>query len=225
MRAIIILCLLEFAFANYSWNGPSEGEDDASPEEPCLIDHEASCGCCMMQQKIHRMQLFFNKSLEALEKELDKTQNTLVNMRASRSAFSVALTNSDELTCVGPYREDHLIVYKHVFLNLGNGYDVNNGVFVAPRAGVHSLALTVYSDAGSPGNSLAACASLQVNDKMVAEPREKNAQDQEDSASIAVALHLKAGDKVAVNLPIGCFLCDDKSHRNTFTVFLLYATD
>jgi hypothetical protein len=26
-------------------------------------------------------------------------------------------------------------------------------------------------------------------------------------------------------LPIGCFLCDEQSHYNTFTGFLLYATD
>ncbi|XP_029963535.1 cerebellin 20 [Salarias fasciatus] len=190
----------------------------------CLTD-KASCGCCLMQQQIHRMKTFFNMSLNELEKELVKTQTVLNSVRASRSAFSVALTNDESLNCFGPFRDDRLIVYRHVFINLGEGYNVLNGVFTVPRSGVYSLALTVYSDAGSPGNSLAACAGLQVNGHLVAGPRERNMQDQEDSATILVALHLKAGDKVAVNLPIGCFLCDDKSHYNTFTGFLLYATD
>ncbi|KAJ4935685.1 hypothetical protein JOQ06_017215 [Pogonophryne albipinna] len=88
-----------------------------------------------------------------------------------------------------------------------------------------SLALTVSSDTGAPGNTLAACASLQVNGLVVAGSKDRNMQDQEDSATMVVALHLNAGDKVAVNLPIGCFLCDDNSHYNTFTGFLLYATD
>ncbi|XP_044211153.1 complement C1q-like protein 4 [Thunnus albacares] len=232
MRAIILLCLLESAFVwavDYSWTGPGKNTENPRTVNPntdnvCLTD-QASCGCCLMQQQIQRMKMFFNMSLNELEKELMKAKTVLNNVRASRSAFSVALTNEDNLNCFGPFRDDRLIVYKHVFINLGDGYNVDNGIFTVPRSGVYSLALTVYSDAGSPGNSLAACAGLQVNNMVVAGPREKNMQDQEDSATIVVALHLKAGDQVAVNLPIGCFLCDDKSHYNTFTGFLLYATD
>nr|XP_061797388.1 complement C1q-like protein 4 [Nerophis lumbriciformis] len=193
-------------------------------ENACVTD-KATCGCCMMQQQIHRMKTFFNMSLNQLEMELERTKNILNNIRASRSAFSVALTNSDSMSCFGPFRDDTLITYKHIFINLGMGYNANTGIFTVPRDGVYSLALTVYSDAGSPGNSLAACGSLQVNGQVVAGPKDKNKQDQEDSASIVVALHLTAGDKVAVNLPIGCFLCDDKSHYNTFTGILLYSTD
>ncbi|KAM7413555.1 hypothetical protein PAMA_020771 [Pampus argenteus] len=178
-----------------------------------------------MQQQIHRMKIFFNSSLNELEKELKQAKAVLNNVRASRSAFSVSLSNNNNLNCFGPFRDDRLIPYKHVFINLGDGYNADSGIFTVPRSGVYSLALTIYSDAGSPGNSLAACASLQVNSQVVTGPREKNMQDQEDSATIVVALHLNAGDQVAVNLPIGCFLCDDSSHYNTFTGFLLYATD
>lgn len=204
-----------------------------------------------MQQQIHRMKLFFNTSITELERELTKTRNILNNVRgeapgppsgpflplphlssslpctpaASRSAFSVALYNEEQLRCFGPFRDDKIITYSHVFMNLGDGYNPQTGTFTAPRSGVYSLALTVYSDAGSPGNTLAACAALQVNGKNVAEPREKNMQDQEDSATVVAAVHLGAGDQVAVNLPIGCFLCDNKSHYNTFSGFLLYATD
>ncbi|CAK6974950.1 complement C1q-like protein 2 [Scomber scombrus] len=233
MRAVVLLCLLEAVFAqanDYTWGGPGEdknGKDravDPNTDNVCVTD-QASCGCCLMQQTIHRMKMFFNTSLNELEKELMKAKTVLNNIRASRSAFSVAITNRKDLTCYGPFRDDRLIVYKHVFINLGGGYSEDSGIFTVPRSGVYSLALTVYSDAGSPGNTLAACAGLQVNSLMVAGPREKNMQDQEDSATIVVALHLNAGDQVAVNLPIGCFLCDDDSHYNTFTGFLLYATD
>uniref|UniRef100_A0A3Q3XLV0 C1q domain-containing protein n=1 Tax=Mola mola TaxID=94237 RepID=A0A3Q3XLV0_MOLML len=186
----------------------------------CLTD-QASCGCCLMQQQMHRMKKFFNTSLSQLEEELTKTRNVLNNVR-SRSAFSVALTSENSFKCFGPFRDDKLITYTHVFINLGNGYDARTGIFTAPRSGVYSLALTVYSDAGSPGNTLAACAGLQVNSRVVAGPSEKNMQDQEDSATIVLAYHLKAGDQVTVNLPIGCFLCDDNSHYNTFSGFLLY---
>ncbi|XP_040901508.1 complement C1q-like protein 4 [Toxotes jaculatrix] len=231
MRAIVLLCLLETALVqavDYSWGGPGKNSEnggvDSNTENVCVTD-QASCGCCLMQQQIHRMKMFFNMSLNELEKELQKTKTVLNNVRASRSAFSVALTTDNDLICLGPFRDDKLIAYKHIFINLGDGYNADTGIFTVPRSGVYSLALTVYSDAGSPGNTLAACANLQVNGLVVAGPREKNMQDQEDSATIVVALHLKAGDEVAVNLPIGCFLCDDNSHYNTFTGFLLYATD
>ena len=143
----------------------------------------------------------------------------------SRSAFSVSLFNENNFNCFGPFPDDKLIPYKHVSINLGDSYSTETGIFTVPRSGVYSLALTVYSDAGAPGNTLAACASVQVNVQVVAGSKDRNMQDQEDSATIVMALHLNAGDKVAVNLPIGCFLCDDNSHYNTFTGFLLYATD
>lgn len=118
---------------------------------------------------------------------------------------------------------NELIPYRHVFLNLGGGYDSVNGIFTVPLSGVYSVALTVHSDAGAPGNSLAACAGLWVNGHFVAGAREMNHQDQEDSSSVAVALRLQAGDIVYVLLPPDCFLCDDSSHFNTFSAFLLYA--
>ncbi len=46
----------------------------------CLTD-QASCGCCLMQQQIHRMKLFFNESLNELEKELTNTKNVLNSVR------------------------------------------------------------------------------------------------------------------------------------------------
>ncbi|XP_028275851.1 complement C1q-like protein 4 [Parambassis ranga] len=227
MRAIVLLCLLEVAAGqNFNWYGAGETAAPVDPntENVCVTD-QASCGCCLMQQQIHRMQMFFNMSLDAMEKELIKTQTVLNNVRASRSAFSVALTNNINMNCYGPFRDDKLIIYKHVFLNLGGGYDVSTGVFTVPRSGVYSLALTVYSDAGAPGNTLAACANLLVNGQLVGGTHDINMEDQEDSASVVVALHLKAGDRVVVNLPTGCFLCDDHSHYNTLTGFLLYSTD
>lgn len=143
---------------------------------------------------------------------------------ASRSAFSVALTNQPGWFCLGPFNDDKVVTYKDEFINLGNGYNVDSGVFTVPRSGVYSIALTVYSGGTIPPNALTVCASLQVNGVVVARPKEQNTQDKEDSATVVLSLHLNAGDQVAVVLPAGCSLCDNKSHYNTFTGFLLYAT-
>uniref|UniRef100_A0A8C8G4G2 C1q domain-containing protein n=1 Tax=Oncorhynchus tshawytscha TaxID=74940 RepID=A0A8C8G4G2_ONCTS len=138
----------------------------------------------------------------------------------SRSAFSVALTNTRR--CEGPFREAKTIVYQYIFVNLGEGYNNRTGIFTVPRSGVYSLALTVYSDSGAPGANLAACANLMVNGRQVAGCSEQNQQDQEDSTTTVMAIQLQAGDKLSVTLPIGCFLCDEQSHYNTFSGFLLY---
>lgn len=141
----------------------------------------------------------------------------------SRVAFSVSLYTGDNFKCFGPFGVETVIAYQHVFINHGMAYNMATGIFTVTYPGVYSLAVTSFSDAGSPGNTLAVCTSLQVNDRAVAGSRELNRNDQEDSTTIAVALKLKGGDKVSVKLARGCFLCDDSSHYNTFSAFLLYA--
>ncbi|XP_071351765.1 complement C1q-like protein 4 [Trachinotus anak] len=171
------------------------------------------------------LKTYFNMTLAKLEKKYSQTNQSLVNIEASRTAFSVALFSDVTFKCYGPIASNSNIIYKHVFLNMGGSYSVDTGIFTVPRSGVYSIAVTIYSDAGSPGRSLAACASLQVNGQVVVQSREANKDDQEDSATIAVVLQLMAGDKVAVNLPTGCFLCEYSSYFNTFSAFLLYATE
>ncbi|XP_036379632.1 uncharacterized protein LOC118774392 [Megalops cyprinoides] len=227
MRGVILLTLLGTALAegsvSYSWYGPGQTPlENPAPENLCLTD-PGSCGCCVMQRQLWRLSQFFNTSLNQFEAGLQKAQGVVQSIQASRSAFSVALTDSRR--CVGPEREEVAVVYQSVFVNMGGSYNVFTGVFTAPRSGVYSLALTVFSDAGSPGALLAACARLRHNGRVLATPSERNTDDQEDSATVVLATQLRAGDTVSVRLPPGCFLCDDYSHYNTFSGFLLYAAD
>lgn len=148
-----------------------------------------------------------------------------MHFSASRVAFTVSLYSGDNFKCYGPFGVNSVIIYKHSFLNYGGAYSTDTGIFSVPYSGVYSLAATFYSDAGSPGYKLGICASLQVNNQVVAGAKDFNTNDKEDSATVAIALHLKAGDQVSVSLSNGCFLCDDYSHYNTFSAFLLYVTE
>ncbi|XP_054455417.1 complement C1q-like protein 2 [Anoplopoma fimbria] len=224
MRAIVLICLLHGALP-FGWNVDQKSQsEDPKPGSECTTD-QGSCGCCFMWKEVDRLTTYFNTTLNMLEKEYNQTKHSLDKIEGSRSAFSVALSSTPNLKCFGPFTVDKLITFKEIFINLGNGYNPSTGVFTAPHSGVYSLALTVYSDAGAPGKTLAACADLLVNGELVAGPGEKNELDQEDSVTTVVALHLKAGDKVAANLPTGCFLCDDGISYNTFSAFLLYSTE
>ncbi|XP_031599941.1 complement C1q-like protein 4 [Oreochromis aureus] len=226
MRAIVLLCLLHAAFGQgniFSWIGPSESLPQQAPvqSQVCVTD-QASCGCCLMQKQIGRLEKFFNMSINALKDELMSSKMILNNMRGSRSAFSVALNNNSAMAFYGPFSSDSIIKYKHVFINLGDGYNVETGVFTVPRSGVYSLSVTIYSSARV---TLSNCVTLQVNSENVAEAIERNGQDLEDSTSVVVAVQLNARDRLSVKLLQGCSLSDDINHYNTFTGFLLYASD
>ncbi|KAK2831497.1 hypothetical protein Q7C36_016583 [Tachysurus vachellii] len=226
MRGLVFLCLIGCSLADgavYSWNGPGDPiQPDPGTENACLTDTE-SCSCCLMQKQMKRMESFFNMSLNDMRKGLEKAETTLNYVRSSRSAFSVALT--DTRRCVSSTRDDMVVKYQYIFINLGDSYNVSTGTFTVPRSGVYSLALTMYSDAGAPNALLAACVHLRKNGRMVAALNEYNTQDQEDSATVVLPLQMETGDKVEVTLLAGCTLCDDNSHYNTFSGFLLYATD
>ncbi|XP_061576494.1 complement C1q and tumor necrosis factor-related protein 9-like [Cololabis saira] len=232
MRAIVLVCLLRAAFAKetspYRWEPTTQPPlGPRSDQSACTAGPEA-CGCCLMQKHINRMEHFFNFTVLEMRQELIKTKMGLNNMRASRSAFSVALNDDEGLTCFGPFpnnklmHNDTLIPYKHVFINLGDSYDAQTGIFTVPRSGVYSFAVTIYS---YTARAQKACANLQVNGRAVAELTERNGEDSEDSNSVVAAVQLEAGDWVAVGLLRGCDLCDNSKHFNTFTGFLLYATD
>lgn len=204
-----------------------------------------------MQKQIGRLEKFFNMSINKLKDELMSSKMILNNMRGewhqvanklkveadrflislsyffsafpgSRSAFSVALNNNSAMVFYGPFSSDSIIKYKHVFINLGDGYNVETGIFTVPRSGVYSLSITVYSSARV---TLSNCVTLQVNGENVAEAIERSGQDLEDSTSVVVAVQLNAGDQLSVRLLQGCSLSDDINHYNTFTGFLLYASD
>ncbi|XP_010792224.1 complement C1q-like protein 4 [Notothenia coriiceps] len=225
MRAIVLLCMLHAAFGmeGYGWVDPSSTSSDTA-SNPCYLDQQ-SCGCCVMQKQLNRMEQYFNFSYEGMHHVLTESKMALNYFRESRSAFSVALNSNARMDCFGPFPDDKLIPFKHVFINLGDSYSTDTSIFTAPRSGVYSLAVTIYSDIDSPINPFAACANLMVNGHAVAVLPEHKGNDPEDSSTVVVAAGLKAGDQVGVLLPAGCVICDNLSHFNTFTGFLLHTTD
>ncbi|XP_030259218.1 caprin-2-like [Sparus aurata] len=234
MRAIVLLCLLHAAYGqtvepdmftqDYLWEPVDEPSQGPNADNACEVDR-GSCSCCHSVREMHRLKTYFNASLNELDMLYSQTIQSFSKMKDGRTAFSVALFSSGNFKCFGPFTNNVNVVYEHVFLNLGDVYNTTTGIFTVPHSGVYSLALTVYSDAGSQGASLVVCANLQVNGIVVSGSTDSNTQDQEDSFTIAVALELNTGDEVAVSLPAGCFLCDDISHYNTFSAFLLYCNE
>ncbi|XP_051538209.1 complement C1q and tumor necrosis factor-related protein 9 [Myxocyprinus asiaticus] len=225
MKGVAVLfCVLSLVLGQgqiYSWDGTGE---TLAPDliNPCLTDQN-SCGCCVMQRQKWQLEQYLNSSLNSLEDLLTSAQTTLRNIRENRVAFSVGLT--DKRRCVGPVKMTAInVVYQSIFINIEEAYNSTTGVFTVPRSGVYNLALTVFSDAGSPGAPLAVCTSIRRNGVALAALKEIYDQDQEDQATAVILVELRVGDRVSVSLQPGCWLCDDQNHYNTFSGFLLYAT-
>ncbi|KAM3616310.1 uncharacterized protein V6R79_015818 [Siganus canaliculatus] len=221
LRALLLLCLLHQAIGQLwnPWDGPEDIPVDADPNagNDCSIDN-GHCSCCLMVQKTNKLQAYFDSSLNKLQQMYLETNQSLQSYEASRTAVSAAL-HYDKLECVGPRYDDVVITYNHVFLNLGDAYNATTGVFTAPHNGVYSIALTIYADSGAPGVLLAACARLHVNENVVAGSRDKNHNDQEDSASIVIIIQLRALDQMialpAVILLGSLFLCGHVEAQST----------
>nr|XP_055057556.1 uncharacterized protein LOC129441855 isoform X2 [Misgurnus anguillicaudatus] len=137
----------------------------------------------------------------------------------SKVAFSASLLTSHGATNVGPFSDLQTLIYKHVFLNIGNAYDSNTGIFTAPVRGVY--AFRVFSKAvGSADKSVTA--GLFKNDQHIISTH----ADQQNgfySSSNGVSLLLEKNDQVKVNLYPGRWIFDNgEHHHSTFSGHLLF---
>ncbi|XP_051788124.1 cerebellin-3-like [Erpetoichthys calabaricus] len=217
MTGLQILWLLSLALwscvaQNYTW-GVEE-----SNQTGCVSD-TASCGCCLMQQWVQRLEKYFNLTLETLDRKLETTTRRVAELRASRTAFSVSLSN--RLEVLGPFKTNTTVVYRKVFVNQGAAYNEQTGIFTTPVAGLYSFSFTAFHDAGAPAQKLRIYMVLQRNGQDVVGLHDTTSTDQEDSATQNVVLQLDAGDRVCVKLLADFVLFDDINHYNTFSGFFL----
>ncbi|XP_059361684.1 complement C1q-like protein 2 [Carassius carassius] len=155
--------------------------------------------------------------MESMENEMKqlKTKN-----KAPKVAFSASLLSSFGPQCVGPFHKGlHTLIYENVFLNTGDAYDPNTGIFTAPVRGVY--AFRVFSKAfGSPERDVTA--GLFKNDQHIISTHGVQASGFMSSSN-GVSLLLEEGDKMKVNLYPGQWIFDDgEHHHSTFSGHLLF---
>ncbi|RXN33596.1 complement C1q 2 isoform X2 [Labeo rohita] len=140
--------------------------------------------------------------------------------KASKVAFSASLLTSFGPKSVGPFHNGlHTLIYKHVFLNTGNAYNPNTGIFTAPVRGAY--AFRVFSKA-SGNKQRAVTAGLFKNNQHIISTHAHQVGSF-ISSSNGVSLLLEEGDQVKVNLYPGQWIFDNgQHHHSTFCGHLLF---
>ncbi|KAJ7990214.1 hypothetical protein DPEC_G00297990 [Dallia pectoralis] len=185
----------------------------------CAFQRQRGC-CCVANQvsaledsTFARMVDIWGQLAQFSDGVLEVTGNTKI-------AFTAAMKIRSD--CFGPFTSNVPISYSSISLNQGYGYSPTLGTFTAPRAGLYSFSVTVYSNVGSDGARLYHNVQLMRNDEVLASVWEDNREDQEDSATQTLLVTLHQGNQVYVQLVSGRSLCGNTQELNRFSGYLVY---
>lgn len=180
-----------------------------------------------METEMERLKTENEEQAKELKILHETTADTKIKMdelmklnQAPKVAFSASLLTSFGPQSIGPFDNGlHTLIYKYIFLNTGNAYDPNTGIFTAPVRGAY--AFRVFSKAlGSLERAVTA--GLFKNDQHIISTHGHQTSGF-ISSSNGVSLLLEEGDKVKVNLYPGQWIFDNgEHHHSTFSGHLLF---
>uniref|UniRef100_H3BHD2 Cerebellin 20 n=1 Tax=Latimeria chalumnae TaxID=7897 RepID=H3BHD2_LATCH len=182
----------------------------------CTSDSKA-CACCLIEQRLHRLETIVNKTLQKLTDDVTSINATLNFINGCNFAFSASFTG-----CSGPHTVNKTIVYENTFLNYGDAYDTSTGIFTAPKKGVYSFTFTVQVDISFSTTYTKLFTVLEKTGVPIVMTKDTSNIDQDDSSTNSAILHLEPGDTVQVKLVAGSKICGDKNNYNTFSGFLVF---
>ncbi|XP_062376317.1 uncharacterized protein LOC134064416 [Sardina pilchardus] len=118
----------------------------------------------------------------------------------------------------GPFSAKTTVIFRHVFTNIGNGYNASTGVFTAPVRGVYHFVLFLH---GYGHQSGPVAASLRKNGEKVVSPYSWQTSGNM-TPSNGASLLLEVGDVVYVQLWANAWFFDNINHHTTFSGHLLF---
>ncbi|XP_062399981.1 hatching enzyme 1.2-like [Sardina pilchardus] len=158
--------------------------------------------------------------LRASEDTVDAQRTQLRELQTLNEGNKVAFSLSLETTTdrnSGPYTTGKTLIYKHIFNNVGNAYDLNTGFFTAPVRGVYEFSLSALSR----GSNVVLALYLRKNRERVV-TLYSTFKSEHNNVSNGASLILEKGDVVDVYLPANRRVLDNQNHHTTFRGHLLF---
>ncbi|KAL1279060.1 hypothetical protein QQF64_025733 [Cirrhinus molitorella] len=167
------------------------------------------------------------KELGAAEQQIKALEIRLANSEAQiaeikkenqdkpKVAFSASLGSNG---FVGPLNEDQTLVYKNVFINVGDAYNQDTGIFAAPVRGVYYFSFFYHCATDHPTQLV-----LYRNGKPEAFTQHNQSSDSPENGGNGLTLLLEKGDQVYIVLLKGRWVWDSPSNLSVFSVFLINA--
>ncbi|XP_067261790.1 cerebellin-1-like [Chanodichthys erythropterus] len=166
-----------------------------------------------------------SSSLSALKSSVSDLTSSVASLSSKQQtsgrvnvAFSASLSSTLGFRDFGPHTEATTLVYEHAFINNGNAYDTNTGIFTAPVKGVYFFIYVVFN----PSNVQTGVRLLKNDNFVVAASDNLPGQDTEDTTCNSVTLLLEQGDRIHLQLIENRRVYADSWKRNTFSGHLLF---
>ncbi|XP_076019561.1 caprin-2-like isoform X2 [Genypterus blacodes] len=214
--------------SHHQASSDSSGSSDSSVlrQQHCVSDTQTvlrEMSALMAEQRVEMKHLQAeNKvqesqltSLTTLSSTAGSQVGALWAERTARQvAFSASVAAASEVT-VGPFNTDTTLIYKYVATNIGNAYNPQTGLFVAPARGAYHFEFHV----GAHGH--VAGIILVKNGEQIFSAYEQQTTGY-GTATNSVTLALEASDVVFVRLFKNTKVYDNVNHHCTFSGHLLF---
>ncbi|KAM4610080.1 complement C1q-like protein 2 [Polymixia lowei] len=171
----------------------------------------------VQKNKLDEQKTQLNLQKTQLEELKRQSEVVLTKMTVKQVAFSASLLASGS-GHIGPFNTHTTLIYKNVVTNIGNAYNPNTGLFIAPVRGVYNFQFYVHGD-GHPSHGSGAV--LVKNGQHIFMAYEHQASYSVNPSN-GVSLLLEKGDVVFIRLWENARIYDSGNHYSTFSGHLLF---
>ncbi|XP_008420789.1 complement C1q-like protein 2 isoform X4 [Poecilia reticulata] len=192
--------------------GVTLGQDVLSQTEVTTETGSCSPDMCKFLKEFEAMKA----KQEAVETNLKQTESQVLvlKQKALKVVFSAGILGN---AAIGPFKTPTTLIYTRIITNLGNAYNQNTGIFVAPVRGMYYF--TFFYRAG--GEHKVRLVLMKNNEYVVESSDHKTLNDGADNGGNAAFMELQQGDQVYVQLYPDTHVFGG-SHTTTFSGFLLH---